>query len=358
MPSSSGSKSNLKIVHIHVWDKDNKGDHAIVLAVQELLRARFKGCRISNFPMTVLRDGTAAELKKINNADYVVIGGGGIFYSYFLPYSRKFIKGITKPIIIFGAGYIREVGAPALSRESASSVAVLAKQAALVGVRDHNTKRFLEDNGVPGAKIKVIGDPAVLLKSKRPVGFKLSMSQGHPIRIGLNLNYSGWLGFGRWREDILAAYRSVAAYFQKECGRPSGPGLEIYYLKHHPGEDNIYPALGIADLRIVDRPAAEQKYIYGQLDLVVGMMLHAGVLAFGAGTPEVSVAYDLRNHSFAEFIGRPELVVDLDRLKKRELLKIVKRVFARRSAYRRLFRRKAGTIRKIQIAFLNKIKKI
>jgi polysaccharide pyruvyl transferase WcaK-like protein len=57
------------------------------------------------------------------------------------------------------------------------------------------------------------------------------------------------------------------------------------------------------------------------LDFVVGMMLHVGVMAFGAGTPEISVAYDLRNHSFADFIGHPELVVDLKDLKTGELLK-------------------------------------
>ncbi len=372
MSNKIKSKKNLRIAHIHVWDKNNKGDHAIVLAVQELLKDRFKGCRIIDFSVTILRDGRASDIKKLNAADLIIIGGGGIFYSYFLPYNLQIISALTKPIVIFGAGYIREVGAPELKKDFALSVAALAKKAILVGVRDYNTKRFLNNNGVTLSKIKVIGDPAVLLrevkpakfniappykKSDRPRSYRAAKISVPPIRVGFNLNYSGWLGFGQWRDDILTAYQSVAAYFIKKYGSQAGPGAEIYYLKHHPGEANIYPALGIKDLRVVDLKPAEQKYVYGQLDLVVGMMLHSGVLAFGAGTPEISVAYDLRNYSFAEFIKRPELVISLDKLKNGELLKRVKQVMAKKDYYHKLFLSKKAQINKSQIEFLDKIKK-
>jgi len=88
------------IAHLHVADKNNKGDLAIVLAVQELLRKQFINCRIIDIPVDVLKNGGSIYLKKINSADFVVIGGGGIFYSYFLPYNTDFIKKIKKPIII------------------------------------------------------------------------------------------------------------------------------------------------------------------------------------------------------------------------------------------------------------------
>ena len=364
--------SPITIAHIHVWDKNNKGDVAIVLAVQELLRQKFLSCKILDFPVETLKSGTETDLQKINSADFVIIGGGGIFYSYFLPYCIDFIRRITKPIIIFGAGYIKEVGAPELSSAARVSLVELIKAATLVGVRDYKTKEFLESHGAPLRKIKVIGDPAVLLIEKKPARFKISprtkkiASKQLPIRLGLNLNYSGWLGFGEWREDILNSYRAVADYFideysktgeEKATSRSTKPGLEIYYLKHHPGEDNIYPELKIKDLKVVDLKAAEQKYIYGQMDLVIGMMLHAGVLAFGAGTPEISVAYDLRNYSFAEFIKCPELVIDLNKLKNGELLKRVKQVFTKRQKYVNIFRHKKAEIYKKQNEFLDRVKK-
>lgn len=365
-------KKKITIAHLHVWDRNNKGDYAIVLAVQELLRRHFPNCSIVDYPVSLLKDGGVKEASKINKADFVVIGGGGIFYSYFLPYSEEFITSIIKPIVIFGAGYIREVDAPALSSVAAKSIAFLANQAIMAGVRDFNTKKFLIKYGVKSSKIKVIGDPAALLSEKKPSDVKLkklafTFSKKNiknnnkkvldPIRIGLNLNYSGWLGFGKWHDDILNAYRETVEYFQKTYGGADGLGVEIYYLKHHPGEDKIYPELKIKNLRVVDLAPVEQKYVYGQMDLVIGMMLHVGVMAFGAGVPEISVAYDLRNYSFAEFIGRPELVVDLDKLKSGTLLKRAQEVFTKRKKYGILFKSKKGQILKKQVNFLERIKK-
>ncbi|MFA5023702.1 MAG: polysaccharide pyruvyl transferase family protein [Patescibacteria group bacterium] len=372
-------KEPLKIAHLHVWDKKNKGDVAIVLAVQELLNKKFPGCQINDFPVSLLKNvgvmakGAIADrqlmIKKINQADLVVIGGGGIFYSYFLPFNRDVVEAIKRPIVLFGVGYIREVDAPKLSREAARSVVALVKKAKAVGVRDNNTKRFLVKNGVSAKKIEVIGDPAALLTEKKPkiaTLRKLGLARPNKkIKIGLNLNYSGWLGFGKWQEDILKAYQEAAEYFLKKYGGSGGSGREadktgaqFYYLKHHPGENKIYPELKIKDLRVVDLRPAEQKYVYGQMDLVIGMMLHAGVLAFGAEAPEISVAYDLRNYSFAEFIGCPELVVDLDKLKKGELLRRAKLVFKEKRIYRRKFILKDQEIFQKQAKFIRKINSV
>jgi polysaccharide pyruvyl transferase WcaK-like protein len=348
----------LTIAHLHVADKKNKGDVAIVLAVQELLHKHFPNSHLLNISLDVLKKGTAVDLKKINSADLIIIGGGGIFYSYFLPYNLDFIKSIKKPFVLFGIGYIREIGAPKLNKKQIQSVSFFAKSAALIGVRDNNTKDFLIQQGVSSSRIKVIGDPAVLLKEVKVPKFekckksKNKIKKITPIRIGLNLNYSGWLGFGRWENDILNSYKQLAEYFQKNYD------AEIYYLQHHPSEKNIYGQLKIKNLQVIDLAARQQKYFYGQLDLVIGMMLHSGVLAFGAGTPEISVAYDLRNFSFAEFIGHPELVIDLNKLKKGELLKRAQMVFTDRVKYRLMFKKLKMKIAKKQNNFLEEIAKL
>ncbi len=336
---------NLKIAHIHVWDQKNKGDHAIVLAVQELLRANFLNCQIQDFPVEVLKKKNTNTIKELNQADFVIIGGGGIFYSYFLPFDIEVIQAIEKPIYIFGLGYIKEVDAPPWEEDKTKSVIALVNKAKRVGVRDYNTKKFLSTNGIPDQKIEVIGDPAIFLTEKSPQNFTFNEN----IKIGLNLNYSGWLGFGKWRDDILQAYKEVIDYFHKEYS------AQVYYLKHHPGEENIYKELGVEDLIMVDLEPAEQKYVYGQLDLVIGMMLHVGVMTFGALTPEISVAYDIRNYGFAEFINKPELVVDLDKLKEGGLLERVKKVFAAREQYAAEFASIKENIRRKEVNFLQSI---
>jgi len=255
------------------------------------------------------------------------------------------IAGLKKPLVIFGVGYIREVGARSLTKIETASIVSLVKKAKLVGIRENYTKRFLIKQGIKSEKISVIGDPAVLLEEIVPNNFKLADG----MKVGLNLNYSGWLGFGSWREDILKAYRETAEYFQKEFG------ATVYYLKHHPGEDNIYPELKIKGLKLVDLSAKEQKYIYGELDLVIGMMLHSCVLAFGALTPEINVAYDLRNRNFARFIGCPELVVELADLKKGKLLKKAKEVINQKDFYLKKFAKKRVLIKNRQEKFINQI---
>src|SRR5680860_1108877 len=161
-------KKGLKIAHIHVFDKKNKGDFAIVLAVQELLRKEFKNCEIINLPVESLKLYSDVSINKINKCDLVFIGGGGIFYSYFMPFDKKVISSIQPPIYLFGLGYIKEIGAKDWPQKNIDSVIFLADRAKGVGVRDLNTKRFLETNGLKKGKVKVIGDPAVLLSEKKP----------------------------------------------------------------------------------------------------------------------------------------------------------------------------------------------
>jgi len=313
------------IAHIHVWDQKNKGDLGIVLAVQEQLRAAYPGVRITDFPVEVLKIFDRRQALAINRADLAVVGGGGIFYRYFLPFSKEMIKAIRVPLVIYGVGYIREIGAPALRKEEYAGIISLVRRARLVGVRENYTKKFLTERGIPASKIKVIGDPALSLKEIKPGRIKPG------FKLGLNLNYSGWLGFGKWEKDIIKAYRETAEFFQDKHG------ARVYYLKHHPDEDAIYPRLKIKNLEVIDLEPAKQKGFYGTLDLVIGMMLHSCVLAAGALTPEINVAYDLRNRNFARFIGCPELAVELADLKSGTLLRRAKAAVKNRAVYRRQF---------------------
>lgn len=108
---------------------------------------------------------------------------------------------------------------------------------------------------------------------------------------------------------------------------------------------------------VVDLPPAQQKYLYGRLDMIIGMMLHVGVMSFGALTPEISVAYDIRNYGFAEFIGHPELVVGLESLASGKLLEKAKFVWNDRVAYTSSFAAKRDAIEAKQTDFLQQLKR-
>lgn len=341
----------IKIAHIHVWDKSNKGDLAIVIAVKDLLLEKFVNIDFLDFPIEFLSRGNTLDIKKINSCDFIVIGGGGIFYHYFLPFSKKIISEIKKPIFIFGAGYIREVGAKPLKPEQLDSLMYLIKKSKLVALRDNYTKKFLVKNGAQSDKIRLIGDPAVLLKEKKIINNQskeFDLDANIP-KIGLNLNYSGWLGFGQHKKEILSSYKSVADYFIKKHG------ARIYYLKHHPGEDQIIKELDFPIFKVVDLHPYQQKYLYSKMDLIIGMMLHSCVMAFGALTPEINLAYDLRNKSFANFIKSPELLVNLRDLKSGALLSGAKEVYQKKDFYKNKFIKEKNKIKEKHQIYLDQI---
>lgn len=344
----------VKIAHIHVWDKKNKGDLAIVMAVKDLLIKKFINVEFFDFPIEFLSKGELSDIKKLNSCDFVVIGGGGIFYHYFLPFSKELISKIKKPIFIFGIGYIKEIGAKNLKDEQLESLLFLIEKARLVALRDDYTKRFLIKNGADPDKIRLIGDPATLLKEE-----KISSSKSREfgldspiLKIGFNLNYSGWLGFGQYKKEILSAYKSVADYFIKKYG------TRIYYLKHHPGEEQIIKELDFPIFKVVDLHPYQQKFLYSKMDLIIGMMLHSCVMSFGALTPEINLAYDLRNKSFAKFIKCPELLVELEDLKSGILLKKAKSVFKEKELYKNKFKKQVDKIKDNHENYLEDIIKI
>jgi polysaccharide pyruvyl transferase WcaK-like protein len=63
-------------------------------------------------------------------------------------------------------------------------------------------------------------------------------------------------------------------------------------------------------LRVVRAGAPALRWFYGELDLMLSMMLHSSILAFAAGTPVVNLAYDDKNRAFMADTGHPERCLD------------------------------------------------
>lgn len=338
----------MKIAHIHVADQNNKGDVAIVLAIQDMLRQTFPDCQILDYPMEILKKATQQQIRQINQSDLVVVGGGGIFYSYFTPFNTDIIRQIKTPIVIFGVGHIREIGAPDLSDQAWNSIIFLVNQAKLVSVRENFTANKLIEKGISPEKISIIGDPAVLLEEIPNHSIPLD----YPVKIGLNLNYSGWMGFGQYQNEIISTYQQVISYFQDNYN------AGIYYLQHHPGESQIYPTIQTKNFHLVNLPPKQQKWIYGQLDLVIGMMLHSVVMTFGANTPFVCIGYDLRCQTFTDFINQPQLHIPATQLNPKDALEIIKNTFNNREKIKTQFSQTQKNIQEQHQIFLDRIRKL
>lgn len=71
-----------------------------------------------------------------------------------------------------------------------------------------------------------------------------------------------------------------------------------------------HPAVVLED----DLSPAQLLRAYGRLDLLIGVRMHAGILAMAAGTPFVGIAYGIKHAGIMEDLGLERYVVDIDRL--------------------------------------------
>jgi polysaccharide pyruvyl transferase WcaK-like protein len=69
--------------------------------------------------------------------------------------------------------------------------------------------------------------------------------------------------------------------------------------------------------------ARELTSLYGRMELVVGVRMHAGILAMTAGTPFVGIAYGIKHAGIMEDLGLARYLMDIDTLEADRLVAAV-----------------------------------
>jgi polysaccharide pyruvyl transferase WcaK-like protein len=290
-----------KIIHFHFNTRTNVGDAAHVAAIQECLGMVLDRPRWTSMPMRRLKREarTTALLRRINQHDLMIVGGGGLYAKWALPLNARLITEIDIPIVIFGVGYNRNLGDPPLTQAQLDSIAVLNGKASLCAVRDEPSQQFLSNLGFEAT---LSGDPALFLRSK-----KTRLHLENKLRIGINLAAHGWHGQEVYLDRVVeACVDAIDKLRQKHA-------LQLFYLMHTPKEADVARRLKkrLPGLRICRLSAPKLLYVYEQLDLVMAMMLHAAIFAYAAHTPVVNMAYDEKNRAFMTLIGHADRLIDV-----------------------------------------------
>jgi polysaccharide pyruvyl transferase WcaK-like protein len=319
----------IQVVHFHYNTAENVniGDEAHVLAIQDTLRDQIGDIRIINLPISflchyqlppligisqklplsihnaarILRGTSYGQLlKKIDEADLVVIGGGGVYMDHLLPFNIPLVRRIKTPVVIFGAGYNHNFKSAEFNAHQIESIKELGQKATMHGVRDTNTLNFLKKQGI---KAELIGDPAMFLKRAD------TMPRKKEITIGINIAAHGWKQQSTYQSQLVATYADMIARVQKRHK------VAFRYFIHHPAEHEIVEALkekGVVFTSIVDSDARATKAEYAAVDFAVSMMLHSTILAFGEGKPSIAVGYDDKNKSFMDLTRQAKRYTRVD----------------------------------------------
>ena len=281
----------------------NVGDEAILLAItRELKRLGHVPIVLSQNPQHTSKTfgvssaharNILALWRTLNKADAVLSGGGGLLQDktsrrtlqYYLTIIR-FAKWRKKRVAVFN----QSIGPLSSEGEKAVSQTLQGVKAI---VRDSSSVAYLEQLGV---KASLGGDPALLLDPKEfgelpdwdDQSVVLAPRGGQPgatarlVELGQHLANAG--------------RKVIALSFQPGVDTP-----ELEAMKLIPG----------VKLEETDDPVKALLRI-SSAGMVVGVRLHAVILAAAAGTPFVGVSYDPKVAGFCQDAKAPSVGTDFD----------------------------------------------
>ncbi len=325
----SGTKRDLIILSGY-YGFANLGDEAILEEIIEEVK-QFVGPEkiyvLSNNPQNTARTfgvkavsrwKLGALLSLLPQTKLLISGGGGLFQdvSSFRPplfYGTQIalarLYGSEVFIFAQGIGPLKSAVNKALTKGALALAQVIT-------VRDIASETMLRQWGY---KCELTADPVWLLKESalpKAVADRIERlsaitrsSQSQPTLIGLSLRQSAnWTQADLEQlvaslDDALPPEAQILLLpLQREKDLPELEKFQQLWRKRGRSLENFYPA----DL---DRPSQWLSLI-GKLDLLIGMRLHALVMALKSGVPVIGLAYDPKVSQLLRDFEQPVLSLD------------------------------------------------
>ena len=335
----------------------NRGDDAILWGMLSQLRRRLGpravkvaggpelGPLLAPFGGTALTYDDRAELARaIEDADLVILGGGGMLYDieyqadlarllgdppdrqwlYELVKLASAARAVGRPVM----GYSLGIG-PLVSTAARQMARFLGDTVQALTVRDQASADLLVECGLSPARVQVAADPAVLVEPGAGNAVE-EWLRAHDLAdlprpwIGLNLRpWFRFLGSDQGREEKMAELTRAMAEVVK--GLRSRLGATVIMLPFQHLNDDDGPVLEQVQAALAADPQVvlveppplppDLVGVLGRLDLFVGMRMHSLLLAAAAGTPFVALPYSPKVTATAEALDMAAFmhpVEDLD----------------------------------------------
>lgn len=329
----------------------NVGDEAVLAGIAESFRVA-GGCEL--VPITASPDDTFARhglrgiarsdtlgmLKEIKRADLFLSGGGSLFQDatsarsalYYLVQFWYAAKIARKPCVVYaqGVGPLRRRWVRALARR-------VLDRAALITLRDEQSKALLQEIGVQRPALEVTGDPSFALS---PVGRdegreflkRHGVAEGDAV-IALCPRPWGGSAWDHFAAGIADAVKDI--------------GGQAVFLALHPARDReLACRLAEATPRSVFfewvASFRDVRAAIAGSDLVISTRLHGLMFAVKEGVPAVGVSYDPKVEAFCVECGLPYL--PLERLTSEGLMARVREAWEQRDRFSRAEREKANEL--------------
>jgi len=295
---------------------NNIGDESILRAVVDNLRSK-----LDDIEITVLSqnpDSTAQKygvhsanrkslmdiIKAVRKCDLLISGGGSllqdvtskksILYYLMIMWAAFFFR---KKVFIYSQG----IG-PILSKINRRLTAATLRHAHGIVVRDEASKELLIEIGIKGDKIIVTADPVLRIKkAELSVGGEILMKEGFapdPGRMTVGFAIREKKTDSNFVEELCISIRRLTEEYQ----------AQIVLIPFHYSEDmavieEIRNRLG-NDICCIRHKylTNEMLSIIGNMDILVGVRLHALIHAAIMDVPMIAISYDPKINSFMHSI--------------------------------------------------------
>jgi polysaccharide pyruvyl transferase CsaB len=306
-----------KVVLSGYFGFGNAGDEAILAAEVAALRQLIPQVEITvlsgNPRKTAATYNVEAEprgnlwalCRALRRADLLISGGGSLLQDITSNRSIPYYLGVMalaklmgKKVMLYGNG----VG-PIRNPFNRLLVRWLGNWVDLITVRDEGSKRVLQKLGVSRPPIVLTADAVFSLKpAPKDVAEKVLQRSGiGSERPRLGVSVRQWQGQQDYKEVLSDAIDKYVSEHKAQV---------VFLPLQHPGDVDAskevrsfmeQPATIITECFDVPTTMA----LYGAMDMVLGMRLHALVFAALQAVPHVGIVYDPKVASFLDIVRQP-----------------------------------------------------
>ena len=303
---------------------DNLGDEAVLFSMLQSLRREIPGLEItvlSNNPSATSREYGVEAVNRWNTrqvADALlrselllsgggsllqdVTGGKSLFYYLGVIWLARLLR---RPVMYYAQG-IGPVNTPAGRR----LVGMTTQGVRAVTVRDGESLIDLRAMGVQRA-VEVTADPVLGL---HPGDISLAEGAGILARYGI-ISGSPVVGIA---VRPIPGRSTWETRLVQTCDNLARLGMQVVFIPMHtPGDLVLSQKLGAAMLEphvIIDEKlnVSQMLSLVGNLDLLIGMRLHALIFAAINGVPPLGIVYDPKVERFLNLLGIPNAGKPMD----------------------------------------------
>lgn len=307
-----------KVVLSGYFGFGNAGDEAMLAAQVAALRKLIPGVELTVLSGNPAETATAyavaavdrgnltAVRRALREADLLVSGGGSLLQDVTSNRSIPYYLGIValaklygKKVMLYGNG----VG-PVRGRFNRLLVRWLGNMVDLITVRDSGSAAVLKELGVTRPPVEITADPVFTLapagrEAAEAVLAKTGVAPGRP-RLGISVR--PWRRLEGYKAAVARAVDAFAA----------AEGVEVVFLPmQHPADmelsDQVAGLMKVPARVVTERcDVPTVMALYGAMDVVLGMRLHALIFAALQGVPHLGIIYDPKVASFLKIVGQPE----------------------------------------------------